>query len=188
MSFSSRALRLSGNNLASPGKKIIQMQKKRRRIKRKNPIVKSGSRELATLAQTSHSWHQTGATDILPSGKWKKRNHQLNGIQRKPSRGEHRSAALQIFTPYFSSALSPPLSALSDWLTAAAEMSGRRESNSGISTPQISASRRLARSHQRPTATKGLEQTDTGAPSLRSQRVLAGINAHANSGWHVGLV
>lgn len=109
-SFNTGSPRLSGNNLSSPGKKIIiQTQKTRRRIKRENPLVKSASSAPPILIQTSHFSSSEGL-NLLPSGKCERKKSVVRRYSVKTNREEHRSASLQIFTPPFTPALSPPLS------------------------------------------------------------------------------
>lgn len=102
------------------------------------------------------------------------------------TRGKQRRAALRIPAPQFRPRPLP----LTDWLTELHGgecqrncRDGSREGNSGISTPQIQTlPRRLC---AQPAATdryEGLEQTDTGAPSVRSWRMRATAPRTQNPG------
>lgn len=166
------------------------MQKIRRRLKMKNPSAKSGSCAPPILYQTSHFWYQTGARwTYFQVENLKKKKSVVNQYSVKTNGEEHRSAALQIFTPYFSSALSPPLSDRSDGLTVTAEnvRNTRRavKVTAAISTPQIpSAKRHCAQtSSDRPLQGAGANWHRCALCALPTH--VSRKTAHANSSWRV---
>lgn len=119
-SFSTRSPRLSGNNLPSPGEKKKNNNNPNAENKTRNQKGKSVRQKWQLCALDSRSnlslliANSGGGVSLLPSGKCKREKSVVHRHSVKTDREEHRSAALRIFTPYFTSALSPPLSARSD--------------------------------------------------------------------------
>lgn len=94
--------------------------------------------------------------NVLPSGKFEKEKAVVNQYSVKTNGEEHRSAALQIFTPYFSSALSPPLSDRCDRHSRNVRNTRRAvKVTAGFPLPKFLLLNATARNQQRPTATRG---------------------------------
>lgn len=116
---------------------------------------------------------------------WRLRENQPRG---------HRSAAQQISAPCFSPALSPQTRTERHGANVR-DTSRAVRVKRGISTPQIPAPRSQSAQPAATDSYKGLEQSESAAPSVRSRRVCAGLEQEhcasklklaSGSGWRCG--